>query len=401
MELTTEGLIAPTIAVVVGFLFGIAVSFGSANKRVTGWTTFEHLRDRVFVALPFALAFYLMVISIVATQVFDQTFAAPDEPGARLQRSLDASANLSQGAPESLQEMSMPDDFDAVIPSAINEVNADLAGYAKSATGQINNYRRILEAQPKGYGPKTTEEIKLLTQQFDLQDHGHLGTHLTEAHVDKLIEFFGGWISAWTTAAKGCRDTINAEQTRFAALVEDVKAVLKNGGDNFPYFGTDSLPGPALARACDFDAALSNSEMPSRSTTDPSLSLFGTMAGWLLATESRDLTLITGLLGFGLFGALSASFIRPDIAAANPQGANGTYNSVFIRGIAAAVLVYLVVVGGLAVFTRGSTPNPYAVYFACFVAAVFSEDVWDWARRRQQEDFDLAEPKAPPAPKPS
>ena len=137
-----------------------------------------------------------------------------------------------------------------------------------------------------------------------------------------------------------------------------------------------------LTRACDFNTALSNGGIPARDPVDPSLGVFGSMAGWLLQTESRGLILITGLLGFGLFGALSASFIRPNMSATDRQ------ETVFVRGIAAAILVYLAVVGGLAVFTRKSTPNPYAVYFACLVAAVFSEDVWNWAQQRQKKSLD-------------
>ena len=51
-------------------------------------------------------------------------------------------------------------------------------------------------------------------------------------------------------------------------------------------------------------------------------------------------------------------------------------------------------VGGIAVFTRSDPePNPYAVFLACFIASVFSEDVWEWARRRQNDQ--LGGPKEP------
>jgi hypothetical protein len=59
-----------------------------------------------------------------------------------------------------------------------------------------------------------------------------------------------------------------------------------------------------------------------------------------------------------------------------------------IRGIGAAILVFLLAMGGTAILTRGdATPNAYAIFFACFVAAVFSDDVWLWARARQQRQF--------------
>ncbi len=59
-----------------------------------------------------------------------------------------------------------------------------------------------------------------------------------------------------------------------------------------------------------------------------------------------------------------------------------------IRGIGAAVLVFLLAKGGAAIFTKGdATPNAYAIFFACFVAAVFSDDVWLWARNRQRNEL--------------
>ena len=47
------------------------------------------------------------------------------------------------------------------------------------------------------------------------------------------------------------------------------------------------------------------------------------------------------------------------------------------------MVVFLASYGGLAVVSETKTdPNPYVVFAACFVGAIFSEDVWDWARRR-------------------
>jgi len=144
-----------------------------------------------------------------------------------------------------------------------------------------------------------------------------------------------------------------------------------------------------MSHDCDFDTALSNADSPPRPAVDTSLGVFAPLFGWLLRTESRDLTLIVGLLGFGLFGAISSSFIR--------QESESTTRNIFVRGIWAAILVYLAVVGGLAVFAQGSAvPNPYAIYFTCFVAAVFSEDVWSWAKSRQQEMFGASDLKKTP-----
>ncbi|MBH5396323.1 hypothetical protein HZZ13_00615 [Bradyrhizobium sp. CNPSo 4010] len=210
--------------------------------------------------------------------------------------------------------------------------------------------------------------------------------------MDDLIRFFQKWVSDWGLSAKKCRDAISTELSLFTDFTDKIKiaASAPQGNGDFPPW-PNPLMGVGMTSACDFNTALSNSDVPKRKATDETLGPIGQISDWLLRTESRDIALMTGLLGFGLFGALSASFIRPS------QAKDRATIIIFVRGMAAAILVYLVVVGGLAVFTRDATPNPYAVYFACLVAAVFSDDVWKWARQRQQERF--AEPKPKPKPK--
>jgi hypothetical protein len=133
--------------------------------------------------------------------------------------------------------------------------------------------------------------------------------------------------------------------------------------------------------------------LPPRSALADTLGVFGAAAAWLLRTESFELALITGLLGFGFFGALAASFIREF---AGTRGydlpAIGIIVPALIRGVGAAILVFLLAKGGTAILTRGDArPNAYAIFFACFVAAVFSEDVWSWARNRQRNQLPNAQ----------
>jgi hypothetical protein len=101
------------------------------------------------------------------------------------------------------------------------------------------------------------------------------------------------------------------------------------------------------------------------------------------------LGLIIGLLGFGFFGALAASFIREFAATpGNDLPAIGFVLPALVRGVGAAILVFLLAKGGTAILTRGdASPNAYAIFVACFVAAVFSEDVWSWARTRQRRQL--------------
>jgi hypothetical protein len=109
---------------------------------------------------------------------------------------------------------------------------------------------------------------------------------------------------------------------------------------------------------------------------------FAVVAQWLLRTKSQALALITGMLGFGLLGAAIATFVRPpDTAgASSPAGDAAT---IIIRGLAAAIVVFLAVKGGLAIVsTSEAEPNAYVLFFTCLVGAVFSEGVWKWAKTK-------------------
>lgn len=56
--------------------------------------------------------------------------------------------------------------------------------------------------------------------------------------------------------------------------------------------------------------------------------------------------------------------------------------------MSAAIVVFLAVKGGLAAFAvDAGEPNAYVLFFTCLIGAVFSEDVWAWARKRFEENF--------------
>lgn len=110
---------------------------------------------------------------------------------------------------------------------------------------------------------------------------------------------------------------------------------------------------------------------------------FGLIATWLLRTRSMALTLITGMLGFGLLGAAISTVVRSDLQQRSERAALDEVGRIVVRGLSAALVVFLAVKGGLAVFTAGeASPNAYVLFFTCLVGAVFSEDVWLWARQR-------------------
>jgi hypothetical protein len=143
-------------------------------------------------------------------------------------------------------------------------------------------------------------------------------------------------------------------------------------------FGAVGLNAVSNARrACESDAP-ELEEVPDRGDFGYSLGVMGSLSGWLLRTESMPLAVITGLIGFGLFGALVSMFVRT----ATGQITEWAVFGVICRGVSAAIVVFLAAYGGIAIVSQsGSDPNPFVVFVTCLVGAVFSDDVWEWAKK--------------------
>ncbi|WP_316851623.1 hypothetical protein [Pedobacter agri] len=111
-------------------------------------------------------------------------------------------------------------------------------------------------------------------------------------------------------------------------------------------------------------------------------------AGWAIRERSQDLIIIIGLLGFALFGSVVGATSKPsfnDITRIEDRG-DGFYNMVvvLVRGFSAAIVVYLSIKGGLSLITTSNSDkiNPYVILFVCFISAVFSDNIWEWAKTK-------------------
>jgi hypothetical protein len=155
-----------------------------------------------------------------------------------------------------------------------------------------------------------------------------------------------------------------------------------------------------------------------------SLSVFGFMSRWLLQTRSLSLALIVGMFGFGLLGAISSSYIRVNIRRAGTpdkfekKGKKVTtedvlddldLRSLLITGITAAIIIFLSVKGALVVLTASESAaniNPYVLFFICFAASLYNEEVWQWVLEkfrgymRQEPPANAKAAPADDAPKP-
>ena len=76
----------------------------------------------------------------------------------------------------------------------------------------------------------------------------------------------------------------------------------------------------------------------------------------------------------------------------------GELLGITVRGLSAALVVFLAVQGGLTVFSLDdSEPNAYALFFACLAAAVYSDSVWTRVRQSVERGGPTPAPAADPA----
>jgi hypothetical protein len=236
---------------------------------------------------------------------------------------------------------------------------------------------------------------------FQVSNEGHIGETATQRHVTVLANSFNLWLSDYLASLDNCAARLREGLGRFRSFHITMVPFIRtmNSGDFTPQFDQINQAFSSFTvQRCESIKPVVRDYLFSRSGPAETLGPFGTAAGWLLRTESPELALIIGLLGFGFFGALAASFIREFAGTpGNQLPPVGFIIPALIRGIGAAILIFLLAKGGTAILTRGdATPNAYAIFFACFVAAVFSEDVWSWARTRQRDQLSPRTGQEPP-----
>jgi hypothetical protein len=109
----------------------------------------------------------------------------------------------------------------------------------------------------------------------------------------------------------------------------------------------------------------------------------GESASWLIKPNSPDLVLIIGMFGFGMLGAAISCFVNIAPRTKQNQPLIEDLHIVIIRGFSAAIVIFLATKGGIAIINNGNNnPNPHVLFFTCLVGAVFSERIWDWAKKQ-------------------
>lgn len=218
---------------------------------------------------------------------------------------------------------------------------------------------------------ETTDHFLLLTQWF--QEYSDVRERQINDCLSQ-IRSYDGELTRWSDRAAS-ELGLSSEESRFA---------ISNTASLDPYWLSASS-------VCNSVTVVNVGPMPNRREFGSYLGPFRFISSWLIRTESLPLALITGLIGFGLLGSACSSFIRERLDPAIDSKVSSLVQDlpkVVVIGVSAAILAFLAVMGGLAAFfSSGSDPNPYALLLGCLVAAVFGEDVWQWAHEKLHDNL--------------
>jgi hypothetical protein len=241
-------------------------------------------------------------------------------------------------------------------------------------------------------GAEDTQRRATLTAKnsFAATLDGNFGKQHTDRHYYELLK----WFSDTTIAAQAALSRCHDGATKFVgdssqALTKLKSALAQNGDDTsrvFRDYSNDErrlieLHGQVLYQSCIWTDFLRAPDSP---TIASGLGAIGRGTSWLIDTERMPVVIIVGLVGFSLLGATVSRAVR--VQDDNRPRAAFTLDdllTVIAGGTTAAVVVFLAAYGGLALLGNSTgDPNAYIVFATCLVAAVYSEDVWTWARRR-------------------
>lgn len=218
------------------------------------------------------------------------------------------------------------------------------------------------------------ERAFLMAEQEEDPDAYVLGYKLCQAQVRQKAVFLQRSLTTPTS------DSLQLPNVK---LIEEV---------NLIQHGVSSLIWPAVAIFATADTAKEYQKQ--------------TVTRWLWFDKqlAPSTALILGLMGFSWLGAAIGRLQILRMMEDREAESYTDYVFLYLRGMAAAFLLYLTMKGGVTILTTGSMSevNPYLVLAVSFVGAVFSERTWAWALDRffgtpsaaktEDEAKDLANP---------
>jgi hypothetical protein len=407
--------IGPAIVAIAAWsLIGQLVDSYSSGMSTEAKSKDKALRQNIILGLVFILSIYLSFAAIITVPYFTETTQPNESKEEFLKIQLDEIQKNSDAKATLMVKPEAPEfEIDTTIFEKIGMIpNMLLQGkvkerYREAKVDYINSIKSRknafegLEKEKVKYNNRLAEEATRMLAIYSTESP-NLKSQLRIAFRNSLVEHYKGVAEVsyikieevndgiWYADEKFRKDLRQFEHdfTEFvshAAGADSLKATLPNELSaildlNSDYYFADDL----YLSSADYLMAI-----PAVPSPGDDLGIFKDIAQWLIKPLSMALVLIVGMLGFGLFGSVISTFVKE---AKEPSEKDGVIikdvTGVIIRGVSAAIVIFLGVKGGLAIFSTGeSEPNPYALFFTCLVGAVYSEKIWDWAKEKLSNNF--------------
>jgi hypothetical protein len=331
-------------------------------------------RMRLGLGAVVAIGAYLCLCAIVAVSLFKPVEKIQQLDPTRLKDRLIAARLSNEGADNPFSKR-FPEDLGA-FPKLADPKISDSSFYQILTTeyDQLSERWRQLRIDIAAEQDRLRE---LAAADYEIKNLNRVGSREQANHYLALEKWYQSSLTRLFSHLDNCRTAILLVRTSASAEFAGRPGGGLDGSDRSPVTGGFSAVYTAR-QACQ-SRPPDLPEVPDRGDFGYALGVMGYLSGWLLRTESMPLALITGLVGFGLFGALVSTFVR----AARGHIVQWDIFGVVCRGVSAAIVVFLAAYGGIAVVSQASgDPNPYVVFVTCLVGSVFGEDVWQWARDR-------------------
>lgn len=263
-----------------------------------------------------------------------------------------------------------------------------------------NDFIRMYADYIKAYSEKKQEALNNIKADLATAK-ASINGYLLESYFNSLQSWYSATINRNADFRKYIsgryKDYEQAVETYGRTALSDIRTrsrdtfFLKSGGSYTPNYGDNEL----ISMYNDLVSQLQMQNYgfysrPLPPSPGKDWGIIGDASAWLLKPNSVDVVLIIGMFGFGIFGAAISSFIRNKLFIAGSDVNISVRENVIlilIRGLSAAIIVFLTTKGGIALVNNGSNdPNAYILFFSCLVGAVFSEEIWDWAKKLLLKD---------------
>lgn len=289
----------------------------------------------------------------------------------------------------------LPEEALAVVPAGVLALREQLETYQLRRQGTLSLWPQLRQ---RGLD-ELRDHKRQAVNMYAISSLGRIGHREQVTHFRQLSGWFVGIADTYEDRLLLCRRSLDDMDQQLRAWASRRQQQLEYGDPAALQLDDVAVVFEIVAPFCNALPGV-DGRVPERPDLGSALAWpFSLVASWLLRAELLPLALITGMIGFGLLGAAGSAFIRGRLPAegegdaggstspstpappAEPQPLVSDLTDVVVRGLSAAVVVFLGVMGGLAVFGgEGAEPNPYVLLFTCFVAAVYWDRVWLWAR---------------------